>query len=133
DLRLKGKQAINELKNEIRLVLSDKLIGSKIEKVMKDEDFLKKLIIKIADAWQDSEAMELHLPAHLTDELSDHFSRELVQELPGLEINFSERLKGGFRIAREKDRYELSFTDQDFIEFFKPYLNESTNNMIFES
>ncbi len=41
-------------------------------------------------------------------------------------------MKGGFRIAKTDDSYQISFTDEDFVTFFQSYLNERTNELLFD-
>jgi len=131
DLRLKGKQAISELKKEIRQVCAGTFIGEDLGHLMKSEEFLRGFIVKVVEAWQKEGELEIHLPAHLAEELSDHFTQKLLHDISSVNITFSERLKDGFRISTVDDRFELSFTEDDFMEFFRPYLNDTTDKLIF--
>ena len=133
DLRLKGRQAINDLKREIRDLISQKVLKEDIRNISRNEEFLKDMIIKLFDAWDTQKGYELQLPASLAGELSDHFSSTVREEIPDLTITFNDHIDGGFRIARKEDSFELSFTDEDFIAFFQPYLNQTTNRILFDS
>ena len=50
----------------------------------------------------------------------------------GLEIDFSEKIKGGFKIGPKDGGYLVSFSDADFDQFFKQYMRPRLISLLFE-
>ena len=133
ELKLKGNQAVSDLKARIRDILSSKILDEPVRNMANDEEFLRKLILEIATHWKKNDLIELHLPAELGEKLSNNFTAKIEKELHGLSIEFDNSMKSGFRIGRKEDAYEISFTGDDFLTFFRSYLDDQTNRILFSS
>ena len=46
-------------------------------------------------------------------------------------VLFDKKLTNGFKIIPEGSSFQITFTDNDFIEFFKPFLREKTEEILF--
>ena len=60
-----------------------------------------------------------------------HKAKEILNK--GLEISFSDRIKGAFKIGPKEGGYLISFTDEDFDNFFRAYLRPRLIEMLYES
>ncbi|MBK6284745.1 MAG: hypothetical protein IPF54_20825 [Draconibacterium sp.] len=49
----------------------------------------------------------------------------------GLEVNFEDSFKSGFKIAPKDNSYIINFTNEDFDNFFKTYLKAKTANLLY--
>ncbi len=131
EIRLGGQQAISSLKQTIQNLLSSKILNVSISETFQDPEFLKKLILEIVKEWKSDAGINLTLPEGMRDKLNKAFEQSLAKEIKNLEINFDNKLKGGFKISKADDTYQIVFSDEDFVEFFKPYLREKSRNILF--
>jgi V/A-type H+/Na+-transporting ATPase subunit E len=49
----------------------------------------------------------------------------------GLEITFTDKFKGGFKIGPKDGGYLISLTDEDFDNFFRAYLRPKLIEMLY--
>lgn len=131
DLKLAGQQAISSLKQSIKGLLIARVLDEPAGKLMVDQDFLKKLILEITRHWEESPAIELQLSEKMKQQMDQAFENSLRQEMEGLEITYSKRLAQGFRVQPKEGTYQITFTEEDLKEFFRPYLNQKTDQIIF--
>jgi V/A-type H+-transporting ATPase subunit E len=133
EIDLKAKQFISDLKAKIQGLLSQKIIETKTNETLADVNFMQSAITEILTHWKDTNDLELILPKTLEDKLNGAFARRIKEVVPNMTITFESALNGGFRIAKKSDHYQISFSDDDFIEIFKSYLSEQTNRLLFKT
>ncbi|MBN2570645.1 MAG: hypothetical protein JXA68_00840 [Ignavibacteriales bacterium] len=137
DIKLASKQSISVLKQHITDFIVTKIIDTKTKEILKEQDFIKKLIETIVNNWsqQKSDDVELSilLPEANEKEVADYFlksGRKLIDR--GLDVRFDSKMKNGFKIGPKDSSYKISFTDEDFINFFKSYLRPKIAKLLFE-
>lgn len=133
ELNLKAKQFISDLKAKIEGLLSQKIIETTTKEALADVDFMQSAITDVLKHWKETNDLELILPKGLEDKLKGAFARRIKELTPNMTITFESTLNGGFRIAKKADNYQISFSDDDFIEIFKSYLSEQTNKVLFKT
>lgn len=133
ELELKAKQFISDLKVKIEGLLSKKIIENTTKEALADVSFMQSAISDVLKNWKDTNDLELILPKGLEDKLNGAFTRRIKEVTPNMTITFENTLNGGFRIARKAENYQISFSDDDFIEIFRSYLSEQTNRVLFKS
>lgn len=134
ELKMTIKQAVNSLKQDLTTLITLKAVQPDTKKAIGDTEFLKTLIEKIVAGWTKKDSVDLTviLPEKDKEELEAFFRKKLSSELSkGLELEFSDGMKSGFKVGPSNDNYLISFTDQDFIEFFKAYLRPKTAALLF--
>lgn len=131
DTRLAGNKAINSIKQEIKKLLNQQVLQKPIENLFSDIDFLKELIITISKKYGEDPATVL-LPAKLKEKFECAMEGSIQKELEGFTVDFNKSFDGGFQILRKDQNYVITFTDRDFIEFLKPFLNEKTEEILFK-
>ncbi len=136
ELGLSGKQAISAIKQQIIDLILAKTVDAAVDRTLTNADFVGKMIQAVIQNWKPQEQEHVHLellvPEVLRKEMESSFElaiRNLLNE--GVQINFSQNIKGGFQIVSQGDGYKISLTDQDFIEFFRQYLRPKTRNFLF--
>lgn len=132
ELELKAKQFISDLKAKIEGLLSKKIIETTTKEALADVSFMQSAITDVLKNWKDTNDLELILPKGLEDKLNGAFTRRIKEVTPNMTVSFESSLNGGFRIARKADNYQISFSDDDFIEIFRTYLSEQTNKVLFK-
>jgi V/A-type H+-transporting ATPase subunit E len=132
ELVLKGKQLINDLKSEVENSLSQAIIETNVSGALADVSFLQTIIKEAIGHWKSSNDIDLMLPDGLKTKIKESFAKSIGKNIDGLNITFSDKLKGGFRISRKEDTYQVSFTEEDFINLFRSYLTELTDKLLFK-
>jgi V/A-type H+/Na+-transporting ATPase subunit E len=131
DIRLAGDKAIITLRQEIRKMIGARVIDEPFKKLFSDTEFLKKLILAVVEKSDLKTDAEIRLPEKMREDMEKALEGDLRKQLNGLEITFDTRLSGGFQIHKKDEEYLITFTDADFAEFFKPFLNKKTGELLF--
>ncbi|HRW62279.1 MAG TPA: hypothetical protein P5132_02260 [Bacteroidales bacterium] len=137
ELALALKQSLRNVKQQIVEMVVAKIMDEPTKKAFDDEKFIQEIIELVVKNWspQKGEAIDLSvlLPAEKEKALSGFFNDKLAKELnAGLEVSFSESLKGGFKIGPADGSYKISFSEEDFENFFKSYLRPKTIDILFQ-
>ncbi len=136
EVRLSARQAISSIKQQITELITTRLTAEYVKDAFSDSEFLKKIIettIKNWDPGKNAYDLQLLLPAEDEKSLGDYFIRKQKDLMKGtLEIRFDDRINAGFKIGPKDGRFLISFTDEDFINFFKNYLRPRTTQLLYE-
>ena len=137
ELKAVAQQAVSTVKNELSAVISNKISAQGISEALNEKEFLQKIIFTVLQKWNPADTnlqFELLLnkddEAHLKDFFEQRIKKELATEL---EIVIENRIKSGFRIGVKNESYYVSFTGEDFENFFKGYLRKKTIEWIYET
>jgi len=137
ELELASKQTVRKVKQQITDLITSKVIDEPVKKAFDDEKFVKEIIETMIKNWdpQKKESVDLSvlLPEKLEKEFEKYFKAKTGKELNAkLELSFSDAVKGGFKIGPADNSYKISFSEEDFINFFKSYLRPKTGEMLFQ-
>lgn len=132
EIKLAGEQAVVKVKQKIREMLQDNILDKPMNQLFTDQQFLKELILTIAEHTEKPDQAGLILPERLKDNLDNGLVNSIKKVADGLTLQFDNKLKGGFRINYKDKGYIITFTDEDFAEFFKPFLNKKTADILFK-
>jgi V/A-type H+/Na+-transporting ATPase subunit E len=127
ELQLTARQAISELKQKVVNMVEAKSISPEAKKAMAQENFTQEVIMTIVKNWspKDSQSVDLTvlLPEQKQKEFDEFFTRKAKELLDkGLEIQYTGRIKGGFKIGPKNEGYMVSFSDEDFDNFFRSFM-----------
>lgn len=130
EIRMASRQAIAKLKQQIIEMITAKAIEKPVRDVMKDKKFVGELIEKVATCYNDN--ITLILPQSEKDHISAYFSDQLNNELAnGFTVKFEGTMKAGFQIVPKDKNYTVSFTDEDFANYFKSFMKPKTLELLF--
>lgn len=137
ELNLAAKQTLRTVKQQITELIIANAINQPVKKSFEDQKFVKEIIETVIKNWnpQKHETVDLSilLPSELEKEFSGFFNQKVQKELnANLQFTFSDSIKGGFKIGPADDSYKISFTDDDFENFFKSYLRPKTIEMLYK-
>jgi V/A-type H+-transporting ATPase subunit E len=77
--------------------------------------------------------VELILPEKEKENIAKYFNDISKSELAkGTEITFDGNVKSGFRISPKGENYIISFTDEDFANYFKGFMRPKTIQLLFD-
>jgi len=132
ELEIKSKQALSDLKSDIeKSILKDSLIEP-VKGAFKSIDFTVELILNIAKKWSKTDEVEIEISEDQAKLIEQHIQNELNNNLPKLKIKTHASVSAGFLVNVKDKGYLLSFTDDDFIEFLKPYYSEKIKELLFK-
>ncbi len=136
ELQLTGKQIINKTKQSITQIITGNVVSEPVKEAVKDKDFIKSVIEKIAANWNIKDAsssdLEVILPEAQKKELDNYFKKEAKELLnKGVSFNFSNGLKSGFQISPKDGGFKVSFSEPEFESYFKEYLRPKLVELLF--
>ena len=134
DLKMASAQCLQATKKDIENLLVGAIGAVPVEKQLSDPDFLKKVIMAVAERFSASESSDLALllPASLKTELEPWVAGELQEKLgSGLKADFTKKVAGGFSIGPKDGGWFVSMTDETFGELFAEYLRPVTRKLLF--
>lgn len=134
EIKLSSKQAINALKQQVTDLIANTVVEEATSKKF-DSDFTKTTVENMLKNWskEQSSNLTILLPEKEEKELSAYFNKSAKDLLDkGLEIKFEATLKSGFQISPKDGSYKISFTEDDFNNFFKQYLRPKLVEILFE-
>ncbi|MBN1158333.1 MAG: hypothetical protein JXA61_03040 [Bacteroidales bacterium] len=136
EIKLSARKAVSAIKQKITEMIVAGTTEETVKETLKDKDFLKKIIETTITNWNpEKEAYDLQLLLPEEDEktLGTYFANKQKELLNGtLEIRFDDRMDAGFKIGPKDGRFIISFTDDDFVNFFKHYLRPETAKLLYE-
>ena len=136
ELGLASKQTVRAVKQQITDMIVSKVIDEPVKKAFDEDKFIKDIIETVVKNWnpQKNEIINLSvlLPTDKEKELSKYFTAKSGKELnANLELSFSDSIKGGFKIGPADGSYKISFSEEDFENFFKSYLRPKTIEILY--
>nr|WP_319509933.1 V-type ATP synthase subunit E [uncultured Draconibacterium sp.] len=138
ELQLAARQFISHLKQQITDLISTAQINSPVNEAFNDNDFIKKIILTLIEKWDPKAGknMDMHLllPPDDQKDLTAFLQKKASEAMnKGIEISFDSKLKSGFRIGPKDGSYLISFTAQDFENYFKLYFKDGTKKLLFDA
>ena len=133
DVKMASAQALQATKAHIEgLIVAKAVEPAKAE--LASPAFLKEIITAVAKNFstQESTDLALVLPEKLQKELEPFVKGELAQTLgKGVDVAFSKKVAGGFKIGPKDGSYFISLTDEAFQELIGEYLRPATKKILF--
>lgn len=136
EIRLSARKSIGDLKQRINDLIIEEVALAPIENAMDDIAFVQKLIGKLLDAWIENfgseEQLSLTLPESDSEEYQTFLKQRAAEFLKkGAEVQFSKKLPRGFQVEHTDIGFKISFTDEDFENYFRSFARARTYKMLF--
>ncbi len=136
DLRIAASQTISSVKQQIENLVITKALKEPVKASMSDVEFVKSVILTIAQAFNASNSepvdLELILPANLQEGLKSFVEKDAKAQMSaGVTVTFSKQLTGGFKVGPKEDGYMIGFSDEDFEKILSDYLRPATKKLLF--
>jgi len=136
ELKMSINQAISALKQELSNIITMKAIQPPVNETFANISFVQKLVETVVKYWAEKDIFDLKvaIPEVKHKEMEIFFKNSLLEEMnKGLEITLTDGIKTGFKVGPSDDSYLISFSEQDFINFFKVYLHPKTTELLFDN
>lgn len=136
ELSLAGKQVISKLKTEIAEMIVAKSTQGAVASANLDPDFIKDILVAVAQNWNNNTSekvtLKAMLPAEREKDITGKMEAGLVKILgDGIEIGYSDTVKSGFRVGPKEGGYYISFTDDSFNALLSEYLRPKVSEMLY--
>jgi V/A-type H+-transporting ATPase subunit E len=136
ELKLSTRQALNSLKQDTADLITSKIVDDAVDSSVNDNDFMKKIIEITVNNWSQKEGtsdLTILVNENQEKELIEYFKKNAKSLLDaGVEIKAGKQIKAGFQIGPQDGSYKVSFTDEDFNNFFKEYLRPKLVELLFD-
>lgn len=130
EIRMASKQSANKLKQQIVEMVTLKAIDAPVKDTLQDKKFVGTLIQKVIDHLGNGGTLVLPKADETT--IADYFNDQTIAELKkSLQIDFDRNMKAGFKISPKDGNYTISFTDEDFANYFKGFMRPRTIQLLF--
>jgi len=132
ELQMASKQAINSLMQEITSIINGPIVSAEVKQVTSDPEFMKNLILEMVTGWSEKQELKVLVPESQQAELTSFIAQKAKKLLEsGLTIESANKIKAGFQVGPSDGSYKVSFTETDFINFFKEFLRPKVAELLF--
>ncbi|RKY52657.1 MAG: hypothetical protein DRP93_07780 [Candidatus Neomarinimicrobiota bacterium] len=117
-----ARDTVLVLKEKIALILEQALLRD-IDKTL-DKNFLKELIVKVADVWAKDGDIEILVNGVDIEELMAELKSALGNNVKStVNVKLDRKISNGFRIGKKGDNLFYDFTDESILEALRIFLN----------
>lgn len=133
ELQLAAGQMVNALEQEITSLVSGEIVNSAINSATNDQAFIQQLIMAAVTNWVKEQDLLVVVSPKDQKEVEAYFASKAKNLLDkGLKIESANNVKAGFQIGPADGSYKVSFTQADFIEFFKEFIRPKVVELLFK-
>ncbi len=136
ELRLSATQAMSAFKQALATAVTAKIVQESVGPSLMDPGTVAGFVRTIFENWRATEGRSVDLICLLPEARRSEFEAAAQKALShvlgqGLDVRFSDRIKGGFRIGPKDGSFVVSLTDEDFKSFFQAYLRPRAKAFLF--
>lgn len=137
ELQLSARQLISDTRQKVVNLIETKVVEPEVKASFKDVAFTQEVIQTLVKNWnpkgEDRVDVSVLLPKEQQKDFESFFKGKTGEMLgKGVEISFSDKIKGGFKIGPKEGGYLISFSDEDFDNLFRGYLRPRLIEMLFD-
>ncbi|MBN1927480.1 MAG: V-type ATP synthase subunit E [Prolixibacteraceae bacterium] len=132
ELQLASKQLVASLEQEIVSLVNGKIVESSVKKAVDDKQFMQELIVTAVQNWTAGQDIKVFVNPLEKNEVEGFFASKAKEMLnKGLVIESANNVKAGFQLGPSDGSYKVSFSREDFINFFKEFLRPKVVELLF--
>lgn len=134
ELQLNGKKLISELQEQITTMIADRIVAQHKTNGFPNHATLELLLKEIINKWEPESVDHIIVNEQFEKEIRKHVKAAapaLVDKLV-LKSSDSERTET-IMIVKAAAGYELRFSEDAFMAFFKPYFRAATRHLLFKT
>ena len=130
ELKMFAGQAINALKSEVAILVTDKLVGEDVKAFAANKDFLNAFIVELASKWSANEPIVISTAD--AEGLKKYFAAKAKDLLDkGVKIEQVNGIKTLFTLQPADGSYKVNFGEEEFENYFKAFLRPQLVEMLF--
>jgi V/A-type H+/Na+-transporting ATPase subunit E len=136
EMKLAGQQMVSALKQRIADLVLNNALEKPIAASFSRTDFLGQIIVELARNWKPINAERLDMRVLLPEDKYrevEQFLQQRAKEIlaAGLKVEADKQVRSGFQITPADHSFKLSFSEAEFMTFFKTSLRAKTNALLF--
>lgn len=136
DVKMAAVQSISVTKQEMEKMVVAKMTNKAVAQNLDNVEFVKEMMKAIVSAFNANNAspvaLDFIMPEALKGKVEDFVSKEIGQQFAALvNVSFSKKMNGGFKVAPQGSGYVLQFTDEEFQNLIANYLRPATKKILF--
>ncbi len=133
ELRLTAQHSIEEVRNKVRELVIFQALHKPTAELFSDPKFLSGLFMEMAKNLDAEKGFVVKISAELDKEVEKRLKEEVSKTLKDVAFEIDTRLGAkSFRIGEKGKNFEISFSEEQFVEFFQSQLKEKTRKLLFE-
>jgi V/A-type H+/Na+-transporting ATPase subunit E len=133
ELRLANQHSMEELKSKVRELVIFQSLNKPAEKLFSDPKFISGLIIEMAKNMDSGNGLLIKFSSEWENQIEGRLTEEIRRVLKGVDFEIDTKLgPKNFRIAEKGKNFEISFSEEDFLDFFQSHLKETTRKLLFD-
>lgn len=136
DVKMAAAQSIAVTKQEIETLVVTRAAEQGVQPLLNNPDFVKEMLTDVVKAFNPQNAapvdLDIILPDSLKAQMDPFVQNELSRQFKGeVNVAYSPKVGGGFKIAPKDGGYMLQFTDEEFSQLIAHYLRPATKKILF--
>ena len=136
ELQMSAQKVIGALKQEVNDLIGGQIIDKDIKAATSDIKFIQQTIETAIKNWSSSNDKALNMNVIIPEKdekaIIEYFAKTSKNVLDkGFSITSANNVKAGFQVAPADGSYKISFTDEDFIAFFKAFVRPKVADLLF--
>ena len=134
DVKMAATQALQATREGLENLIVAKAVDAPVKEALGSGEFIKGIISAVAERFsaQETQELALLLPESLQKELEPFLKGQLAKTLgKEVEVSFSKKISGGFKIGPKDGSYFISCTDESFRELIGEYLRPAAKKILF--
>ncbi len=129
ELNLAGTQVVGKLKSAIREMAVARALGDGVHSAALDPAFVREVLVEAVRNWREGASLTAVLPEALRGKLDERFEKSVLSG--GLEVQFSDGVQSGFRLAPRDGGYYIDFSDEAFDAMLRGYLRPKVDEILY--
>lgn len=132
ELQLASGQLLSALQQEVTNLVSGKIIEQSVKPATDDIKFIQQLMLTAVQNWVSTQDVQVVVSEKDKKAIEDFFSNLTKQQLDkGIKIETANNIKAGFHIGPSDGSYKVSFTQEDFMNFFKEFIRPKVVELLY--
>lgn len=133
ELQIASRQTISSLSQEIVSLINGTITTQAIQQATSDKEFIQNLILVAVQNWATKQDLQVAVSEKDKEAITSYFAGKAKEMLDkGLSVESANGIRAGFQIGPSDGSYKVSFTEADFINFFKEFLRPKLVELLFE-
>jgi len=132
ELQMASKQLVSSLEQEIITLITGKITVEAVKLATDDKQFMQQLIVTAVEKWVSEQSPKVFVAPAEKKAVEDFFAAKAKQLLDkGFTIESANNIKAGFQIGPSDGSYKVSFTHEDFVNFFQEFIRPKVVDLLF--
>jgi len=132
ELQLASGQMVSALQQEVVNLISGKIVENTVKPATDDIKYIQQLILTAVQNWSAKQDLLIVVSEKDKKSIEDYFASLSKQQLDkGITITSANKIKAGFQVGPADGSYKVSFTQDDFMNFFKEFIRPKVVELLY--